>query len=126
MNKRALGDEAEAFAHNVIARAGYRVVELNAQTKLWELDVVAWDDDVLCFIEIRSTATLDFGGPLATVGHGKQRRIVRGASAWLMYREGAPPRRPWPPHVRFDVLGIWGPANARHFELVRGAFDAGR
>ncbi len=126
MNKRALGAEAEAFAHAVIAREGYRIVELNAQTKLWELDVVAWDTDVLCFIEIRSTATLDYGGPLATVGPGKQRRIVRGASAWLMYREAAPPQTPWPPYVRFDVLGIWGPANARRFELVRGAFDAGR
>ena len=126
MNKRAVGDEAEAFAHGVIEREGYRIIELNAQTKLWELDVVAWEDDVLCFIEVRSTATLEFGGPLATVGPSKQRRVVRGASAWLAYREDAPLQTPWPPYVRFDVLGIWGPPNAREFELVRGAFDAQR
>lgn len=126
MSTREIGAAAERYAHDLLARAGYRIIEINARTRLWELDVIAWDEDTLCFIEIRSTATLEFGGPLASVGAKKQRQIVRGAAAWLAHRESAPPARPWPPAVRFDVLGLWGPDDAREHELVKGAFDAGQ
>ena len=122
---RTKGAAAEAFARRLLEEAGYRVVEMNARTPRWELDVIAWDEDTLCFIEVRSTKDLAFGGPLATVGADKRRRVVRGARAWLAHHETAPPARPWPPAVRFDVLGIWGEDGARQHELVRGAFDAG-
>jgi putative endonuclease len=119
------GDAAERFAHSVLERQGYDIIEVNARTPLWELDVVAWDQDTLCFVEIRSTESDEFGGPLATVGAAKQRKIVRGASAWLMYHETAPPKKPWPPAVRFDVLGISGSLDDPKVELVKHAFQAG-
>lgn len=119
MSTRSVGAEAERFAHQILTQQGYRIVETNARARTWELDVIAWENDTLCFVEIRSTKTLDFGGPLASVGAKKQRQIVRGATAWLAAKALAPT-----PFIRFDVLGVWGPVTERQFEIVRGAFVA--
>ena len=115
MSTREVGDRAEAFARDLLEREGYRIAETNVRTPMWELDIVAWEGEVLCFVEVRSTATLDQGGPFATVTHDKQRRITRAAKAYLMMHEEIRDVE-----VRFDVVGIWG--NPFEHDLIRGAF----
>lgn len=131
---RSRGQEAEDYAAGVLESLGYVIVERNARTRAWELDIIGWEGDVLCFVEVRSTRSLEHGGPLATVTPGKQQRIVRGARAYL---SRLAPSSPGPsklaasqissdPLVRFDVLGVWGEPGAYLHELVRGAFVAAR
>lgn len=112
---REKGLQVEAQVAQYLAERGYAIVDRNVRTAGGELDIVAWDHDVLCFIEVRSTRTEEFGGPLATITRKKQLRVARAAKGYLL-------RYARHPLCRFDVVGVviqpW------RLELVRNAFVA--
>jgi putative endonuclease len=112
------GQSAEELAARFLESQGYRVLERNYRTRGGEIDIVAEEGAVLCFVEVRSTRGAEFGGPLPTINAAKQRRVVRAARRYLAAR-GLEDRE-----VRFDVVGIcYEPALER--ELIRGAFEDG-
>jgi putative endonuclease len=116
IDRRALGRAGESDAVSYLEARGYRVVDTNVTFRGGELDIVAYHDDTLCFIEVRSTASERYGSPLATISSTKQRRLVRAARLYLAKHA----IRDVP--MRFDVLGIVrAPAS---FTLVTNAFDA--
>ena len=111
------GARGETLALEFLITQGYRLVARNHRCARGEIDIVAWDADVLCFVEVRTRTPSRFGGPLETIGHDKTRRIVRAARDFI---QGLPP--PWP-SMRFDAVGVELTEPPR-FELVRGAFEA--
>ena len=115
---RARGQQAEGLAAAHIEALGYRLVERNFRCAAGEVDLIAWDGSVLCFIEVRSRATADFGDPLETIGPQKIRRIVRAAREYLSRLDG-----PWP-EMRFDAIGVLTSSTPPEITLVRGAFEA--
>ncbi len=115
---RARGAQAEDRAVRWLAAQGYRVVERNLVTAAGELDAVAWDGDVLCFIEIKARASAQAGSALDAVDPRKQRRLGRAASLYLARLGGEPA-------CRFDVLALDLDGGAWAFTLVRDAFQLG-
>lgn len=113
----ARGREGEEAAVRWLRRQGYRVVERNARTRVGEIDCVARDGGVLCFVEIKARSSRRYGPAVAAVGAAKQRRLVRAASLWLAEH---PTDRP----CRFDVLGLDAVDGRWEFSLVRDAFQA--
>lgn len=90
-----------------------------------ELDLVAESstegDPTVVFVEVRSRQRDELGDPLATISTSKSRRIVRGATAYLLEREL------WGRvAVRFDVVGVVGDVEGSEHEVtwIRGAFEA--
>ncbi|MBK7538095.1 MAG: YraN family protein [Myxococcales bacterium] len=116
MDRRSLGTAAEARAISALEQAGYRIVERNVRLRVGELDAVAWDGDVLVFVEVRSRADTRFGGAGQAVGLAKQRQVARCAEAYLG-RSGGALR---PRGVRFDVVAITG----AEVVILRDAFRA--
>ena len=110
----------ESAVRWLVERRGYRVVERNARTPAGEIDLVARDGDVLCFVEVKARATAEYGPAVAAVGRGKQRRIARAAALWLA-------SHPVDAACRFDVLGLDADPETGgwRYTLVRGAFEAG-
>lgn len=104
INRSALGAVAEERAVVALRGAGYRILERNVRLHRGELDVVAWDGDVLAFIEVRSRASARFGGAPLAVSRRKQRQVIRTAQLYLALRPPAPPPRGF----RFDVVAITG------------------
>lgn len=113
MDRKAEGDAREGEARAVLERAGLRTVGQNVRYRVGELDLVMLDGDVLVFVEVRYRRPHDFGGALASVTQGKQRKLARAAASYLAQH---------PQHARracrFDVVAIddGGP------EWVRDAF----
>ncbi len=101
-----------------LERQGYRIAQRNAVNKAGEIDVVAYDGEVLCFIEIKARATDDYGEAIEAVTPRKQRRLVRAASLYLALN-------PVEAACRFDVLGMDLGAGGWRFTLVKDAFGAG-
>lgn len=117
---QAQGALQEAVAERVLARAGYEIVDRNWRGGGGEIDRVAWDGEILCFVEVRARSRLDFGLPAETVDRRKQRKLIRAACAYLMRFDA------WP-MVRFDVVSVViGQDRDSDVELVKNAFDAGR
>lgn len=115
----ARGRRAEETAVRFLLGCGYRVVARNFRARGGEVDIVAYDGDVLCFVEVRSRKDLRFGGPAASVTPRKQARLQRAAGAFLAE---LPP--PLPP-CRFDVVTLLGGEKAARVDLLKGAFEAG-
>ena len=107
----AKGRVGEELAAAHLQRLGYVVVARNVRAGGGEIDIIARDGPLLCFIEVRRRRrVLD---ALVSVDARKQRRLVRAATAYLTRLREVP-------RCRFDVVVV-GPAGV---ELVRGAFEA--
>jgi len=114
-----LGRRGEQLARRFLTSHGYVIERTNVRFPVGELDLVARDGQALCFIEVRSTSSSQWGGPLASITERKRRRIVQ-AARWYVGRHAS-----LPPEIRFDVLAIdWHAGRSPTVELVRGAFDA--
>ena len=117
--RQRLGSESEALALRLLRRRGYRIEARNVRCRLGEVDLVAWDGETLCFVEVRATSSADWGGPLATITREKQRRVIR-AARWYLSRCASPPEC-----IRFDVVAVdWSAGGAPALELLQGAFTA--
>src|SRR5215813_9580860 len=91
-SKRAhltLGKLGEAFAAAYLEQHGYRLVAANFTLPIGrsrrdavvtaELDLVAYDGPVLCFVEVKTRKSDWFASPEANVDKHKRRQIARAA-----------------------------------------------
>jgi len=111
------GQRAERLACEYLRAQGYVIRERNVRFPVGEIDLIAQDGGVLCFVEVRSTSSQQWGGSLGSITDRKRRRVVHAARWYLRYH---------PPAVeetRFDVVAIdWREGSSPRVELVRGAF----
>jgi putative endonuclease len=110
------GRAGEARAVELLRARGYRVVERNVRCGRFEIDVIAYDGDMLCFVEVRRRRQL--GAALFSVDVRKQRRVAQAA---LVYLQRFADQRPLP-RCRFDVVVLTG----SDAQLVQNAFEATR
>ena len=106
----SLGRRGEDLAAAHLTRAGYRLVAANFKINVGrdrrgalvqaEIDLVAYDGPVLCFVEVKTRASDRFAAPEASVDLRKQRQIARAARAYrrLLGLADAP--------YRYDVLSV--------------------
>jgi putative endonuclease len=114
---KQVGDAAEDRALAHLVAGGLKLLARNYRTPGrggGEIDLIMREPGgTLVFVEVRRRASRSFGGAAASIGHGKQRRIVFAARYYLMRLTQQPP-------CRFDVVSI----EADAIEWLRGAFDA--
>ena len=106
------GAVAERDAAQLLIAAGYEIIERNFRCKAGELDLIARDDGVLVFVEVRSRSDDEHGHAAEMVRRRKQRRVVRVARCYLATATPAFER------CRFDVVAITGD----EVELLKDAF----
>ena len=70
---------AAAFLKN----KGYKIIQTNYRVAGAEVDLVASTGDILCFVEVKTRKTCDFGAPEAFVTRPKQLKIIRAARIFL-------------------------------------------
>jgi len=114
---RERGNHGEDLAVDWLERHGYRTVARNVRTRAGEIDVVAWEREILCFLEIKARASRTYGPAVAAVPITKQRRLAHAAASYLAHRPTDAP-------CRFDVLAMdLEPGGAWRFTLIRDAFQ---
>jgi putative endonuclease len=120
MNNKSTGNEAEKAAAGYLRQKGYKILERNYSTVIGEIDIVALDGDVLCFIEVRSRSSKDYGGALQALSRKKQRRVTRAALAYIKAK------RLEEVEMRFDFAAVEVcPDGATSIELIKNAFWPG-
>jgi len=113
------GRRGEEDAYFYLRRRGYTIIARNYRSPhhRGELDLVGWDGDVLCVIEVKTRTARDMKPAEAAVDREKQRELSLVARDFLRHM---PASCPW----RFDVLAVYydrGP-NRPTFELFQNAF----
>ena len=115
------GRRGEEDAYFYLRRRGYTIIARNYRSPLHrgELDLVGWDQDVLCFIEVKTRTAHDFKPAEAAVDRDKQRELSLVARDFLRLM---PRKCQW----RFDVLAVYYERGQRRpsFELFQNAFSA--
>jgi putative endonuclease len=96
------GADAESRATRLLLRSGYRIVERNFRCHSGELDIVARDGDILCFVEVRSRADAAHGHAAEMIDARKQAKVSRVALHYIGLRNPSFERS------RFDVVAITG------------------
>jgi putative endonuclease len=112
------GRRGEEAAYFYLRRRGYVIVARNYRSprSRSELDLVGWDGDTLCFIEVKTRTTREVKPAEAAVDPAKQRDLGQVAREFLRKISGNPP-------FRFDVVSIYfegGPEP--QIELFKNAF----
>lgn len=115
MNKRRLGFDYEEKAARFLQMQGFTVVETNFYCSFGEIDIIAREEEYLCFIEVKFRKSLADGYPQEAVDARKIRRISKSAIAYLNMKKLGTDIP-----VRFDVVSILGD----EITLIRNAFDA--
>lgn len=134
-----LGRKGEELAAAYLQQLGFQIVAANFTVPVGrnrldavvnvEIDLVAYEGPVLCFVEVKTRASDWFAPPTANVDLRKQRQIIRAARVYRRMFDLANERS------RFDVVSIvLQPANMtvvgaetplRHEQRVRQKIDAG-
>jgi putative endonuclease len=113
------GRRSEIDGAGYLRSLGFRVIASGYRTKLGEIDLIAWDGDVLVFIEVKALHSA--APPEDAVGYRKQQRVMRAARSYLSRH-----RLQEAPH-RFDILAVnVRPGQKPEFRLLRSAFGPGR
>ncbi len=121
----SVGLRGEREALFELRRLGYIVVARRwKSSKLrGDLDLIAWEGDWLCFVEVKTRSGRDAAIPAeAAVDREKQTMLRRMARAYL---RGFPEGKRGEIAVRFDILAVYLDGPKREFELFRGAFGWG-
>ncbi len=87
---------------------------MNWRKSRFEIDIVASKEDVLVFIEVKSSRTEFLGPPELRVNKTKQKKIAQAATEYLSELKTIPE------NLRFDVISILlgpdGPPEITHIE----------
>ncbi len=96
------GRFGEEEAYFYLRRDGYVMVARNYRSprRRGELDLVGWDGEVLCFIEVKTRTTRNVKPAEAAVDAAKQQELAAMARDFLR-------RVPGNPAYRFDVVSVY-------------------
>ena|SRR5947209_6302895 len=96
------GRRGEEDAYFRLRELGYIMVARNFRTphRRGEIDLIGWDGDVLCFVEVKTRTTHDVKPAEAAVDEPKQRELAAVGREYLRRIEGSPT-------FRFDVVSVY-------------------
>jgi len=115
------GRRGEEYAYFYLRRLGYVMVARNFRSPLrrGEIDLIGWDGDELCFIEVKTRTTRDVKPAEAAVDRAKRHDLSLVAREYLRH---IPASCLW----RFDVVSVYycGQTSHPQCELFKNAFPA--
>ena len=112
------GRHGEEEAYFYLRAHGYVMIARNFRSprSRSELDLVGWDGDTLCFIEVKTRATRDLQPAEVAVDPEKQRDLSHVAREFLRRMKNMPA-------FRFDIVSVYISEGAKpEIELFRNAF----
>ena len=120
MNTKKIGDYGELKATIYLKLHGYKIVERNYRTKFGEIDIIAYNDKCLCFIEVKTRSRKDYGLAYEAVNFKKQRKIINCALQYINENNITS-------DIRFDVVEVYrerGKLFVQEINLIKNAFTA--
>lgn len=102
-----LGKQGEELAKNYLRNNGYQILAQNWIYGKAEIDLIAFYQQMIIFVEVKSRSSTAYGFPEDFVDAAKQKRMVGAAYGYttLMKHEG---------EVRFDIISVLFDHKMRH------------
>lgn len=118
-NDTTIGRYGEDIALRYLEERGCRILERNFRMIRGEIDIIARDQDTLCFVEVKTRQSEAYGTGEEAVSKFKQRQLSRLALLYLQ-------KKNWlQSPARFDVIVIaWREGGFPEIEWFKNAFNA--
>ncbi len=99
---QALGRRGEDLAHRYLRQHGFVIAARNYRLSSGdaEADIIAWENETLAIVEVKTRESADFGPPERAIGEEKREHLLRIARQYARKSE-----TPWE-RVRFDVVSV--------------------
>jgi putative endonuclease len=96
------GKSGESIAVDFLEKQGFKIIEKNWRfSRVGEIDIIAEDNNILVFVEVKAKTSDRFGTPLEAVSEKKFERMNRLAEIYVSRLEENNYKG-----VRFDLIGI--------------------
>ncbi|EHQ26779.1 YraN family protein [Mucilaginibacter paludis] len=94
-----LGRQGEALAKTYLEKAGYEIIDENWTYGKAEIDLIAYRNQTIIFVEVKTRSGNGFGEPEDFVDNRKQKLLAEAADEYiyLMNHQG---------EARFDIIAI--------------------
>lgn len=89
----------EEIANNYLKERGFVILHKNWRFANWEIDIIAKQNYVLHFIEVKTRRSNKFGNPEDSVNKRKLKNLIAAAEEFTFQYPG------WK-HISFDILSI--------------------
>lgn len=101
MNTKTVGNDGENRAAAFLESKGFSIIERNWRTNRGEIDIIAFKNDILVFVEVKTlpNGTLDM--IQRELNNQKRQRILKTSKRFLLNH-----RQYSNSYVRFDVIVI--------------------
>ncbi|MEG6615320.1 YraN family protein [Peptococcaceae bacterium 1198_IL3148] len=116
--RQKTGKLGEDAAVTYLKRRGMTIKTRNYRCRIGELDIVAIDQGVLVFVEVRSRRTIGYGLPQETIDVNKIAKVRRVAEYYLMVNKLIDVE------CRFDVIALQlnDEGGVKNLDYIRNAF----
>jgi putative endonuclease len=121
-NNRAVGTIGEEIAVEYLKKNNYEILEKNFRYKrLGEIDIISREKNYVCFVEVKTRSSVQFGYPREAVNRKKQDNIRKLAQIYLAQRNIKNA------DIRFDVVEVYiekgvNDIQVKKVSLIRNAF----
>lgn len=112
-----LGKRGEEIAAALLKDNGYKILIRNYRTNLGEIDIIASDEDTICFVEVKTRQSDRFGLPSEAISGPKKRQISKAAVTFLKERNLLDKK------ARFDIVCVLYSQDKPRLDLIKDAFE---
>lgn len=107
------GSEGEKWALDHLRQLGYEILHQNWRYRHLEVDLIAMDQGILAFIEVKTRKSKAFGLPHEFVDWQKQKNLIAAAEAYLE-------RNAYIGEIRFDIVSVF--STTKEVQVIKDAF----
>ncbi len=115
----AAGRIAEDIAANYLAKQGLKLITRNFHSRFGEIDLIALQQDILVFIEVRYRKNERYLAVVETIDARKCRKLVATSEYYLLKHNAYQDYQ-----CRYDVIAITGELDKPLIEWIKNAFQA--
>ena len=101
MNTKITGFEGEKRAASYLISKGFLVIERNWRTKSGEIDIIAYKNDTLVFVEVKTLPNGTMDMIQRELNSQKRQRIIKTSKRFLLNH-----RQYSNSYIRYDVIVI--------------------
>ena len=115
-----IGFYGEELAQSFLKKHNHKIISTNFQTRLGEIDIISFDDDILVFTEVKTRFNKNFGSPSESISKSKIKNILKVANQYIYLKKATNF------FIRFDVVEIYLDDSSNNFKSIhiKDAFRA--
>lgn len=101
MNNIEKGKKGERVARDYLIENGYQILNTNYRNKIGEIDIIALNNNILVFIEIKTRTNINYGYAYEAVNFKKQRKILNTSLVYIKEK------RLDDLQLRYDIIEVY-------------------